>query len=255
MTSDSSPPPAGSAEFDAYASGYAAGMEDPIKRLMGGDFDAFIDLKARWLLRDLARRPLRSVPRPSAAALLDFGCGTGELLQALRRHGFPGGLQGCDVSAGMLAEAARRWRDGPPPALHRVGDGDLPFAPASLDLVTVCCVLHHIPPAEHPAVFARLVRLLRPAGRLVVFEHNPHNPVTRHIVRKAPIDRNAVLVSAAAVRQGLAAAGLAELRTKYILFFPPRFRRLGRAEALLGWLPLGGQYVVVGEKSVEPPQS
>jgi SAM-dependent methyltransferase len=249
MTSDSAPPPAG-AEFDAYAPGYAAGMEDPIKRLMGGEFDAFIDLKARWLLRDLARRPLRSADRLSAAALLDFGCGTGELLQCLRRHDFPGELRGCDVSAGMLAEAARRWRDGPPPALHVVGTGDLPFAPASLDLVTVCCVLHHIPPAEHAAVFARLARLLKPAGRLVVFEHNTHNPVTRHIVRKAPIDRNAILVSAAAVRAGLAAAGLIDLRTRYILFFPPRFRRLGRAEALLGWLPLGGQYVVVGEKPV-----
>jgi SAM-dependent methyltransferase len=247
-TGNSGPPPApAAAEFDAYAAGYAAGMEDPLKRLMGGGFDAFIDLKARWLLRDLARRPVRSAARPDTAALLDFGCGTGELLQSLRRHGFPGTLRGCDVSSGMLAEAARRWRGGLPPALHLVGAGELPFAPASVDLVTVCCVLHHIPPAEHPTVFAKLARLLKPGGRLVVFEHNPHNPLTRRVVRNAPIDRNAVLVSAAEVRAA-AGAVLAGLKTHYILFFPPRFAWLGRAERLLSWLPLGGQYVVVGEK-------
>jgi ubiquinone/menaquinone biosynthesis C-methylase UbiE len=239
---------AAAAEFDAYAAGYAAGMEDPLKRLAGGGFDAFIDLKVRWLLRDLARRPLRCAPPAAGPALLDFGCGTGDLLQSLRRHGFGGALHGCDLSAGMLAEAARRWRLGPPPALTHVGPGDLPFAPASVDLVTVCCVLHHVPPAEHPALLARLARVLRPGGRLVVFEHNPHNPLTRRIVRNAPIDRNAILVTAAQVRAAASAAALAELRTRYILFFPPRFPRLGRAERLLGWLPLGGQYVVAAEK-------
>jgi 2-polyprenyl-3-methyl-5-hydroxy-6-metoxy-1,4-benzoquinol methylase len=248
IPSSSAPPSTPRAEFDAYAQDYTAGMEDPIKRLMGGTFEAFIDLKARYLMRDLGRRRLRSVTQVSAARLLDFGCGSGELLQSLRRHGFTGELHGCDVSTAMLAEAARRWCYGPSPMLYAVGTGELPFTESSLDLVTVCCVLHHVPLAKHSAVLARLVGLLKPAGRIVVFEHNPLNPITRHIVRRAPIDRNAVLVSAASVQRELAAAGMIDVRTRFILFFPPRFPQLARIESLLGWLPLGGQYIVVGEK-------
>jgi SAM-dependent methyltransferase len=246
---NSAPSAAGSGpEFDAYAPGYSAGMEDPIKRLMGGEFAAYMDLKSRWFLRDLARRPLGSGTVPAAATLLDFGCGTGELLQSLRRQGFAGELQGCDVSTAMLEEAARRWRGGPTPLFRGIDGGELPYPPASFDLATVCCVLHHVLPEERPAVYSNVARVLKPAGRVAVFEHNPYNPVTRWIVRKAPIDRNAILVSAPAVRRGLAAAGLVNLKTYYILFFPPRFAGLHRAEALLSWLPLGGQYIVTADK-------
>ncbi len=231
-------------EFDDYAADYAAGMEDPFKRLAGGSFAAFIDLKAGWLLRDLARHPLRS----GGARLLDFGCGTGEFLQSLRRHGFAGELCGCDVSGGMLAEAARRWPDDRPPALHQSENAWLPYPANGFDVVLACCVLHHVPPAQHPAVFLELARVLKPGGRLVVFEHNPLNPLTRWIVARAPIDRHAILFRAAALRRALAAEGLTASRTAYLLFFPPRFRRLRALEGGLGWLPLGGQYALAAEK-------
>src|SRR5262245_6793417 len=119
--SDSSP--GQSVEFDAYASGYSAGNEDPFKRLIGGTFEAFIDVKTGWLLRDLAKHPVRAAAALDKVRLLDFGCGTGELLQSLRQQGFQGELAGCDISEQMLAEAARRWRCGPPPQLHLHGDG------------------------------------------------------------------------------------------------------------------------------------
>jgi SAM-dependent methyltransferase len=251
--SNSAPPAARSgAEFDAYAPGYAAGMEDPVKRLVGGEFASFMDVKSRWLLRDLARRPLKSAADLSAATLLDFGCGTGELLQSLRRLGFPGELRGCDVSAEMLALAAQRWCGGTAPQWQPIDTGELPYPAASFDLITVCCVLHHVVPAERPGVYAKLARVLKPGGRVVVFEHNPYNPATRWIVSRAPIDRNAILVSAGAVRRGLADAGLTDLTTHYFLFFPPRFAWLHTAEAALSWLPLGGQYVVIGEKPAAP---
>src|SRR5262245_38117148 len=66
------------------------------------------------------------------------------------------------------------------------------------------------------------VRMLAPAGRVVVFEHNPLNPVTRWVVRHTPIDRNAQLVRAGEVKQRLGRLGLERLRARFLLFFPPR---------------------------------
>ncbi|HEX4147586.1 MAG TPA: hypothetical protein VHY20_01305, partial [Pirellulales bacterium] len=39
------------AEFDQYAAGYGAGMENPLKQLAGNSAEEFIDVKVRWLLK------------------------------------------------------------------------------------------------------------------------------------------------------------------------------------------------------------
>jgi len=64
-----------------------------------------IDVKARWLLANLARHTARAQLAVGHQRLLDFGCGTGLFLQVLSHLGFAGMLQGCDISSGMLAEA------------------------------------------------------------------------------------------------------------------------------------------------------
>jgi len=226
------------AEFDAFAPGYDAGMSDPVKRIVGGSADTFLEHKAEWLLRNV----------PAAGRLLDFGCGTAGFLRALRRRGAPLELVGCDVASGMIEEARRRWDDGPPPALHAVGPGSLPFADGEFDLATAVCVLHHVAPRERPAIVCEMMRVVRPGGAVVFFEHNPRNPITRWMVGRAPIDANAVLLTAAECNWLLREAGAVGCRTEYILFFPPSVRRLWRLEALLGRLPLGGQYVAVGSR-------
>src|SRR5919197_200798 len=194
------------AEFDAFAPDYDAGMGDRLKRLLGGSAEVFFEHKADWLLRNLA----------PTGRLLDFGCGTGEFLRALRRSRAPLELVGCDVSAGMLATARRRWDAGPLPALHAVAAGRLPFADAEFDVVTVMCVFHHVPPAERPGIVRELLRVLRPGGVVAVFEHNPWNPITRWIVRRAFIDANVELLSAPQCARLLSQAGAGPCRSRYI---------------------------------------
>ncbi|CAA9271532.1 MAG: hypothetical protein AVDCRST_MAG08-3223 [uncultured Acetobacteraceae bacterium] len=232
-------PPA--AEFDAFAPGYAAGMENPLKALLGESAEQYVALKLRWLLR---RHPWLATD--SAARILDYGCGAATLLRLMAGAGVRAGLVGCDVSQAMLDEAERRWAagDGPCPPLRLQQGTRTPFSDGSFDLVLVSAVLHHVPPGERPAVYAELCRVTRPGGTIVVFEHNPLNPVTRYVVARTPIDRDAVLLRAPEVERGLRAAGASVGGTRFIMFAPPRLRALETLDNALSWLPLGAQYAV-----------
>jgi ubiquinone/menaquinone biosynthesis C-methylase UbiE len=180
------------AEFDRHAAGYDGGLGDPIKRLLGNSADQFIAVKARWLLRQEVGL------RGGNLRLLDYGCGAGDLMRVLAGLGARGSFTGCDVSSGMLAEVDKRWprRLGPPPALAPQDGARTPFADGQFDVATISAVLHHVPVAERPAVYAELGRVLRPGGRLYVFEHNPRNPLVRHVIARTPIDENAILLDA-----------------------------------------------------------
>lgn len=233
------------AEFDSYAEGYDAGMDNPIKRMLGSDPTAFLRIKVDWLLDDLRRRPIASAGT-ATPGLLDYGCGTGLFLKVLADSGFAGSLTGCDVSRAMLEQAERLWQDRAAPDFFA-----LPADQAlheRWDIVVLCAVLHHIEPAERPATYREVFELLKPGGRVYVFEHNPWNPVTSWVVKHTPIDRHAVLLTAREVKRSLSHAGFQSIRAGYQMFFPPRLRFLHRVESLLRWLPFGGQYFVCGDK-------
>src|ERR1700722_5557546 len=104
-----------SAEFDKYAADYDGGFHHPVKRLMGRSADQFIAVKARWLLR---REPAL---KDGTLSLLDYGCGVGALMRVLATLGARTAFTGCDVSQGMLDQAASRWPSslGPVPVLIR----------------------------------------------------------------------------------------------------------------------------------------
>jgi len=229
----------GNAEFDSYAQGYAAGMDNPAKRLLGDSADDFIAIKLRWLLRTFPS--LRSAG-PSFR-VLDYGCGTGTLLRLMQEAGLQVGLAGCDISGQMLEEGARCWPANlAKPDLLPQDGAAVPFGDGKFDLVIISAVLHHVPVADRAEVFTALHRCLRPHGQVVVFEHNPLNPVTRYVVAHTPIDQNAILLRARETQERLEWAQFENVRTKYLMFFPPRLKSLAACEAALGWLPFGAQY-------------
>jgi hypothetical protein len=77
---------------------------------------------------------------------------------------------------------------------------------------------------------------------MVIFEHNPLNPATRHIVATCPFDANAVLLRARSFRESQLAAGFREVSISYTAFFPGPLRALRPLERLMTGLPLGAQY-------------
>jgi SAM-dependent methyltransferase len=232
------------AEFDAYAAEYEGGLDNPVKRLLGSSPDQFIAVKTRWLLR---REPGL---RTGGLSVLDYGCGIGSLMRVLVETGGRAEFTGCDISTGMLGQVGKRWPGSlaPLPALAVQQGARTPFGDGRFDVATISAVLHHVPVAERPAVYAELGRVLKPGGRLYVFEHNPRNPLVRHVIARTPIDRNAILLDPTEVRHGLLDMARYELDTDYLMFMPPGLAFLRPVDRVLAWLPLGAQYVVAARK-------
>ncbi len=227
------------AEFDKFADEYRALHADNI-RLSGEDPEYF----ARYKIQDLRRR-WDAAGRAEPAAALDFGTGIGNSIPHLAKA-FPSTrLTGLDVSQNSLDLAERRF----PGMAHYVRyDGwRAPFENASFDLIFSACVFHHIDAAEHREIFAELRRLLRPGGLMVIFEHNPVNPATRHIVATCPFDENAVLIPAPKLKRSQLDAGFRQVQVAYTAFFPGQLRLLRPLEPMLAGCPLGAQYCTLAE--------
>lgn len=233
------------AEFDAYARGYDAGMDNPVKALLGDSADDFVAIKLRWL-----KRQFPGLERHDASfRILDYGCGIATLLRLMAQTRFGASLLGCDTSSGMLDAARLGWPSGiAQPRLHKQDGARTPLADTSIDLAVVSAVLHHVMPHDRPSVYSELERILRPGGSLVVFEHNPLNPVTRFVVSRTPIDANAILLRAGEVCDALRGLRFTDVQTRYIMFLPPRLSGLAAVEGAIGWLPLGAQYAVVARR-------
>ena len=107
------------------------------------------------------------LPRRSALDALDAGCGTGFLSFELAARGHR--VTGVDFAPAMIAEARRKAAERGLSVRFEEGDAEqLPFPPASLDLVISRHVLWTLP---HPATaIDERKRVLRPGGRLVIVD-------------------------------------------------------------------------------------
>ena len=176
--------------------------------------------------------------------ILDFGTGVGNSIAPLNRH-FPScALDGIDVSNRSL-EVARARCPGLATFTHFDGER-IAAAEGAYGLAFAACVFHHIDHSEHERLLRELKRVIAPGGWLAIYEHNPFNPLTRHVVNTCEFDRNAHLITAGALKAVVRRAGFVRVRAHYCVFFPHFLRILRPLERALGWLPLGAQYCVIG---------
>ncbi len=223
--------PAHQAEFDRYANSYDA-MHAKSIAASGEGTEYFAIYKQKVLERLLGRG--------FDKAVLDFGCGIGNLTRLLVES-FPT-VHGYDPSS----ECVKLARERTPRAAFFEDTEDLPKD--HYGAIVLANVLHHVPPPNRPGLVQTIVRALAPQGRLVVFEHNPINPVTRKAVAACPFDEGVELLFPWEVKRLLSGAGLRSIERDYIVFFP-RFLAMARGlEPRLGWLPLGAQVCAWGTK-------
>jgi SAM-dependent methyltransferase len=221
--------------FDRFAGDYDALLHDPLRDRFAGGSEFFIRQKCRIVARRLPRtaggRRLR---------VLDAGCGQGT---AFACFGPDVRVFGSDVSYPMLRDAVGR---GPVTVQEPFA---LPFADGTFDAVYAFCIYHHIPDAEHVRHLSELKRVVAAGGEVMVFEHNPYNPVTARIFARAPVDRGCHMIAPGVLQSRFSAAGFDDLSHGYLLFVPEAlYGILGFLEPALSWLPLGGQYFVAGRK-------
>lgn len=142
--------------------------------------------------------------------ILDYGTGTGTMLDVLR--GF-GDAQGVDADERAVAFCHARGEA----LVRRLDHGALPFCDASFDLLTALDVLEHID--DDRGTLREIARVLAPGGRLVVTV--PANPwmwgaqdeVSHHFRR----------YTAARLRAAIECSGLELERLTHFntLLFPP----------------------------------
>lgn len=231
--------PARDAEFDRYSGDYRELLTAGL-RPFGQDIDHYAAYKVEDVAKLMAQEGLR------CEQILDFGAGIGSSVPHFLRL-MPGTQLVCaDVSAASLD--ITRARFGSAVTCQHLATGDLPFADDSFDVVFAACVFHHIPANEHVRVLSALRRVLRPTGRLFVFEHNPLNPLTRRVVARCPFDADAVLIRASEMSTRLNSAGFSAVKKRYRLFFPEALGALRFLETHLGWCALGAQYSLIAQK-------
>ena len=221
------------AEFDAHVDSYEDQHRQSIK-VTGESPEYFAEYK----IRELAR--LVSVWGYKKPEILDFGSGIGNSLPAFRKYFPDNPVTSSDVSSASL-EAALELHGGQEKQLI-IADGKIPAKDDSFDLVFTACVFHHIPENEHIAWLSDLRRVTRKGGRIVIFEHNPFNPLTLHAVRNCPFDENAVLITPREMRKRLKQAGWTLPQVDYHIFFPAALSSLRFLDGYLRWCGIGGQY-------------
>jgi len=224
-------------EFDRFADEYHATHRTNVAA-SGEAPEYFADYK----MKDLSRLVTPHATRDGALRVLDFGAGVGTSVPFFRRHLPAASLTCVDVSIRSLEIGAGRYsRD----ATFVAFDGArLPFAAGTFDWAFSACVFHHIAASEHAGLFAEIRRVVRPGGGIMIYEHNPLNPLTRRVVDTCPFDEHAVLIGARELRSRLESAGFGQASIRYRVFFPRALSWLRPMEPWLGWLPLGAQYYV-----------
>ena len=134
---------------------YAKILEDPAR-------DAW--QKPHEVLMALALRP--------EEAVADIGAGSGYFSRRLALHA--GKVYAVDIDGKLLEMTKANAPANVETVLASANDPKL--APASVDTIFFCDVLHHI--GERPAYYAKLDKALRPGGRIVMIDfHKRDLPV------------------------------------------------------------------------------
>jgi SAM-dependent methyltransferase len=224
-------------EFDTFAVNYEELVSDSI-RITGESSDYFAAYKAAYIARRIA-------PPPGGKSL-DYGCGVGLLSAHLKLRLSGMQIDGFDVSKDSVARIGE--------SLLRQGtfSSNLNDLAHDYDFIVLSNVLHHVKPEERANLIRQAGSRLANGGKLVLFEHNPINPLTRWAVSQCPFDEDAVLLPCRETQGYFRRGDLRLMWRDYIVFFPRWLRWFRQLEPSLRWCPMGAQYVVVAGRQHGP---
>jgi len=119
---------------------------------------------------DLPAAIIKAMPKPCQTAV-DLGCGTGAVLEAMRKHCST--VIGVDGSPRMLELARRRFEEDAKGVSLRIGELDhLPLGDAEANFACINMVLHHL--ATPKTALHEISRSLHAKGQLIIVDFEAH---------------------------------------------------------------------------------
>ena len=171
-------------------------------------------------------------------AILDFGCGNGQLTSFIKNAFFNAVVFGTDNDEKNIQQASQEYKD-----VHFIPlpKKALPFENNTFDLVYAVNVFHHIPQREHSFYSEEMLRVLKPKGRIIIFELNPYNIFTWFRFKRDLSEKGNHMVCA---REAVALFKISAciMKLKYY-FVSPYFPSLVKDH--IGFLPFGSMYSVL----------
>jgi ubiquinone/menaquinone biosynthesis C-methylase UbiE len=175
--------------------------------------------------------------------ILDLGCGDGLCAFFLQNY-FPSSyIHGLDISNNSIQKAQQRKLS---KTRFSTYDGQtIPYENEYFNIILLANMLHHVADTGNQIlILSQCYRTLKKNGTLFVFEHNPFNPMTRHIVNHCVFDKDAVLITHYKMNKILRYTGFVTT-CRFIHFLPAFLHKLEFLEKRLWWVPIGGQYYYI----------
>ena len=221
--------------FNYYTKTYQQVINDNLK-ITGFDASYFAISKIRKL------KDLNPAIRFEPIRILDFGCGIGNFCLGFKEYFPKASYVGVDIASEMIKQARKKYAEHG--EFYESGSSEWKTTP--YDIIFSSGTFHHIPHDEHEAIIKELASLLKPSGKIYIWEHNPLNPITRKLVNDCVLDEDAVLVAPKKIRRLYHRAQLNSVQIMYTTFFPKFLGLLIPLEPCLESLPLGAQYIAIG---------
>jgi 2-polyprenyl-3-methyl-5-hydroxy-6-metoxy-1,4-benzoquinol methylase len=138
-------------------------------RWVKDSIDRFED--PEYVERPLARLIARFSKADGKVLVLDVGCGSGASSAALARMGFHViGIDPVEASVRIGTRAVRECGVAKRVTFVAGNGGALPVRTGSFDVVLLCAVIEHVPPASRRSLLQEAWRALRPGGLLLIHD-------------------------------------------------------------------------------------
>jgi len=184
----------------------------------------------------IAKRELASSPNK----ILDFGCGIGSMLKFLKENFNYSKFYAYDESLKSLEHVKIKYPD--VNCIHSLDTME------KFDLIFVSNVIHHVKSSERNDFFKKIYSLLDDNGRLLIYEHNPYNPITLKVVANCEFDIDAELINKKNLIKLCNENDFKLQKSGYIHFFPSKLKFFFNLEKYLKWFFLGAQYFCIFKK-------